>query len=413
MPTQRIKIGIGGTGSFANAMIPFFKVHPLVDEIVLADLIPERLQKAAAKFGISRTCSSIDELCKTDVDAIAIFAQRHLHGPLAIQCLGAGKHVYSAVPIASTLDKIQEIINIVKRTRLIYMMGETSYYYPSALYCRDRFRKGDFGDFVYGEAAYLHDMSHGFYGAFQHSGGPNWKKVAGFPPMFYPTHSVSMILSVTGARMTHVSCLGWKDRSDDGIFRIGTNLWGNEFSDQTALMRTSDGGMARINEFRRVGWLGKVSSIPMSLYGTKACYEETCGGQFWTGLKREELRDLKDLLECAHGPIPKSNRCLHEVLQRDFYGQFSKVHPVNRLPEEFRDMSAGHLGSHPFLVDDFVKAVVAKRLPPIHVWEAAKYCAPGLVAHESSKHNGEMMEIPDFGSPPQDWDLLDPNMVIQ
>ena len=36
------------------------------------------------------------------------------------------------------------------------MIGETSYYYPCALFCRDKFRQGAFGHVVYAEAEYLH-----------------------------------------------------------------------------------------------------------------------------------------------------------------------------------------------------------------------------------------------------------------
>lgn len=407
-----LKIGICGAGAFAEAFIPLFQAHPLVSETAIAELLPDRRERVAGKFGVRRTYASHEELCQSDVDAIAIFAQRHLHGPLTIQALQAGKHVYCAVPIASSLEEIREVADAVAATRLIYMNGETSYYYPHTIYCRDRYRKGDFGHFVYGEGAYLHDMSHGFYQAFQHTGGADWKKVAGFPPMFYPTHSTSMIVSVTGARMTHVSCFGYEDREDDGIFRRGGNHWDNPFSNQSALMRTSDGGMVRINEFRRVGWRGVSSSNPLSIYGTKASFEENSMGQFWTGLEESEMEDVSELLNCARNHIPQEDEKWHDVLQKDFNSLFSKVHPVHRLPSQYEGLRNGHLGSHQFLVDDFVKAAVTKKLPPVHVWEAAKYCVPGLIAHESALRGGELLEIPDFGEPPADWELLDPEEEI-
>ena len=145
-----IKLGVVGTG-FASAFIPLFQAHPLVDEVVLAELIPDRLRETARKFRISRTFASHDELCRSDVDAIALFTNRHLHGPHALQALRAGKHVYSAVPMASSLEEVQAIIDQVDKSGLIYMTGETSYYYPSTIYCRNRFRKGDFGSIVYGQ----------------------------------------------------------------------------------------------------------------------------------------------------------------------------------------------------------------------------------------------------------------------
>jgi len=229
--------------------------------------------------------------------------------------------------------------------------------------------------------------------------------------MYYPTHSVSMILSVTGARATHVSCLGWVDPHDDGIFRVGGNLWDNPYSNQTALMRTSDGGMCRINEFRRVGWAGG-NSVHMSLFGTKACFEEQANAQVWVELDRKIKMDLSEQLACSPSRPIRTDQDLHEALQAEFFMGVAPVHPVDRLPATFRGLPNGHYGSHQFLVDDFVKAVSWGQLPPNHAWNAARYCIPGLVAHESSKRNGEMLEIPDFGDPPADWPILDPNRSL-
>ncbi len=402
-----IRIGVCGTGAFARSFIPLFQAHPWVDEVVLADLLPERLAEQAAQFGIQRTFSSLDALCESNVDAIALFTQRHLHGPQTLQALAAGKHVYCAVPIAQSEEEIRAIVAAVAETRLIYMTGETSYYYPATIYCRNRFQQGDFGDFVYGEGQYYHDMAHGFYEAYQHSGGTDWKRVAGIPPMHYPTHSVSMILSVTGAHVTSVSCLGFADRHEDGIFRAGGNLWDNPFSNQSALMRTSDGGMVRINEFRRVGWKGR-SSVQMSMFGTEGCYQEQANAQAWVTLA-DGPSDLTELLTTTNLPVA-SEAGVHDAVLQEFHMSVSPVHPVARLPREFVGLRNGHLGSHQFLADDFVKAVGTNTLPPNHAWAAARYCLPGLIAHQSSLQAGEMVPVPDLGDPPADWALLDPTI---
>ena len=411
-----IRVGICGLGQFSSSFIPLFMAHPGVEDVVVADVVPERVEKRKAQFGVERGYGSLEELLEADIDAVVLLTQRHLHGPQAIQVLESGKHLYCAVPIGQSVEEIRRITDLVKERRLIYMMGETSYYYPSTIYCRERHRRGEFGDIFYGEAQYFHDMSHGFYDAFKHSGGNEWKKVAGIPPMFYPTHSISMILSVTGSYVTHVSCMGWVDKSDDGVFQKGANLWDNVFSNETALMRTADGAMCRINEFRRIGWSG-ASSVHMSLYGTKGCYEQQAGAQVWTGLSPSDLTDLTELLACRPGPHPSGTRPdnrkeedpakLPEILKNSEFLGVSKVHPLHRLPETFKGLRNGHYGAHYFLVDDFVKAVLTGKLPPVHAWAAARYTIPGLVAHESAKAGGVLLEVPDLGDPPADWELLD------
>lgn len=401
-----LKIGVCGCGAFGECFIPLFKAHPRVDDVILADSLPDRVKNLADKFDLRHTVDSLDALCRTDVDAIVLMTQRQLHGLQSVQALRAGKHVYSAVPIAQTVEEVRAIVEEVEKSRLIFMTGETSYYYPTTIYCRQRYRKGDFGQFVYGEGNYYHDMDH-FYASFQRSGGENWKQIAGIPPMHYPTHSTSMILSVTGARATSVSCLGFEDRHDDGIFRKGANLWDNVFSNETALMRTSDGGMMRMNEFRRIGLAG-VQSVQMSLYGTAGCFEEQANAQCFAD-KEKNIVDLREMLTCGKIEITEQRDDIDEEVMQDFHQGVSQVHPVSRLPKEFLGKKNGHFGSHQFLVDDFVKAVAANALPPNHVWASARYCIPGLVAHQSACQGGKQLDIPDLGDPPADWEMLHPD----
>ena len=391
-----IKIGICGTGAFARCFIPLFKAHPEVSEIVLCDLKTDLLKQQAENFSVSKTCPSLDELCQTDVDAIAIITQHHLHGPQAVQALRAGKHVYSAVPSAITMDEIAELVKAVEETGHIYMIGETSYYYPCAIYCRDRFRKGDFGHVVYAEAEYYHDYSHGMYEVHQRRHGAQWKQHYGMPPMFYPTHSVSLVVSVTGAHATHVSGQGFVDRHEDELYARPDNVWGNPFSNESALCKMSDGSTARFNEFRRVGHPGRVG---MRMYGTDGTYESQSGSEVWATRTRGDCVDLSAELACKGVPAGQIDAEMGQITSEDgTHLSVSRVHPVHLLPKEFVGLPNGHNGSHQFLVHEFVMACVNGEQPANDVWQAARYLTPGLIAHESAMRGGELMEAPDFGN---------------
>ena len=430
-----IKLGICGLNEFGRHFTPVFKAHPMVDEVVLSDLRKDALEKSAKDFSIPRTVGSFDELLKTDVDAVALFTQRWAHGPMAVKALRAGKHVYSAVPAASTLEELSELIRAVDETGLVYAMGETSYYRPQTIYCRKRFASGDFGDFVYGEGQYHHDMEHGFYLPYKVTNGDAWKKFASCPPMLYPTHSVSHVLGVTFRKMTEVACFGRKDIHPDGIFKKDVSAWGNEFSDESGLFRTSDGGMARINEFRRSG----AGESRMTIIGTIGAYEEQHKTAVWTAWKRlednpkngvfdydnaqkmrvrveEDLSAMRrfdmvkddgiEISEANLGALPR------EYLGRKHLGACEQ-HPVERLPKEFVGLHNGHCGSHQFLVVDFLEAIRTGKLAPNNVWFSARLNAPGIVAHESAMRGGELMKIPDFGVPPESAVYMDPLSVLR
>ncbi len=382
-----IKIAMVGTGAFARSFIPLFKVHPWVDEVALCDLDATKLEQASREYGLSKTYPSLDPVCDSDVDAAVIITQNWLHAPQAVQALRAGKHVYSAVPTGITVDEIQTLVRTVEETGLIYMLGETSYYRAEDVYCRQRAAAGDFGHIVYAEAEYYHDFSHGLYEVFQHRGGERWREFAGGPPMHYPTHSTSQIVSVTGAHMTHVACFGFVDRADDGIFQADANRWGNVFSDETALFKMSDGSSCRINEFRRVGHPGceRLSQV----IGTEASFEANAAGRRWLTKDRRQTIDLDEMLRS--GDVTVDGATFHGV---------ASVHDVSRLPREFAALPTGHGGSHQFLADDFVRACVNRAQPPNNVWRAARYALPGIVAHESAVQRGVLLAVPDFGDPP-------------
>ncbi|SVC24402.1 uncharacterized protein METZ01_LOCUS277256, partial [marine metagenome] len=224
-------------------------------------------------------------------------------------------------------------------------------------------------------------------------GGERWREFAGKPPMYYPTHSTSQIVSVTGARMTHVSCQGYVDQVDDGIYVADANPWQNEYSNETALFKMSDGSMCRINEFRRIGHPG---TVRMALFGTEGSFEHNTAGARWVAKHRGDMIDLDDALACQGVSIKRNSGEAMDVITASDGTHLgaSSVHPVERLPKEFIGLSNGHAGSHQFLVDDFVKACVSGKTPSNNVWEAARYAIPGVIAHDSSMRNGELLEIP-------------------
>lgn len=392
-----ITVGICGVGAFADCFIPLFKAHPEVRRVVLCDLDATKLAQKAEKFSIADTCPSLDELCQSDVDAVAIFSQNTYHGPQSVQALRAGKHVYSAVPSAITLDEMAALVRAVTETGRTYMIGETSYYYPCTIYCRDRYRAGDFGHVVYTEGEYYHDFDHGLYDVYRWRYGAEWEKYAGMPPLLYPTHSTSMLVSVTGAHVTHVSALGFVDRHADGLFTPAANLWGNTFSNESVLCRMSDGSIGRINEFRRIGHPG---TVRLSMYGTEGSYEEQHESKLW--VTKHGSTDVTADLACAAIPQRLADGLMAQVTSADgTHLGSSRVHPVHLLPQEFLGLPNEHEGSHQFLVHEFVTACVNRQTPANNVWQAARYLIPGLVAHESALAGGQLMEVPDFGDAPR------------
>lgn len=391
---KQLRVGVIGGGQFSSSFIPLFQAHPFVDEVALVELDPERRARVASEFSIATTFASLSDFWQSDFDAVAIFTPRWTHAQIALEALANGRHVYTAVPMGLTSKEISDLVAAASTSGLTYFMAETSYYYPAVVFARQKFTSGELGRFVYGEGEYLHDMSHGFNEAYAANGGDNWKATASFPPMLYSTHSVSAVLSITGASATAVTCIGLKDTATDGIFDPEVSLWRNDQSNQIALFETSDGGVLRIAELRRVGTAPLEPTVRMSIFGTEGSFEQQVGYASWAtksdfDIVTQQISTFSDV----ENPLSIKPGFASEGL---WDGGFAKVHDRSQLPKEFLGLSNGHGGSHQFMVDDFVMDAVGEREAPMDVHDAARFTAPGIIAHESAHAGGIKLEIPNF-----------------
>jgi len=395
-------IGIVGAGQFAGQFSTLFDRHPGVSRVYVTDLLPERAEELRAEQDLDGVFPDFDSmLASDDVDAIAIFTQRWTHGSLVVQALRAGKHVYSAVPMAITEDEIAEIIDVVTETGLTYMMGETSYYNPATVYARGQLEKGAFGRVFYAEGDYVHDMDLGFYAAYAYSGGDEWKRTASYPPMLYPTHSIGGVLGALPTYAVSVSCIGVTDDRGDGVFDRETSMFDNDFSNATALFELAGGGSMRINEMRRVGYPSHIRESRFRFFGTEGSFEQLAEISVWQN--KEGVEDVSSLLATGRTLDADDATLAHVApeLRASFTSGHAAVHDITRLPDSFLGAPDGHEGSHHFLADDFVTAVMTGTIPPVNAWVAARFTLPGIVAHQSALHGGVRLPINDFGDAPK------------
>jgi hypothetical protein len=182
--------------------------------------------------------------------------------------------------------------------------------------------------------------------------------------MHYPTHSTGSMVSLMGAHMVSVSARGYRYPNDEW-FRKDT-IWKNEFSSEVALYTMSNGAIVRHMEGRRIGHPGYER---FRLFGSEGSFLSDVGGSKWTTREGWEALDLSE-----------ANETLPEALAADL---------------------GGHGGSHSYLVHEFVDSCARERLPRINVWEAARYVAPGIIAHQSALRDGEPMTVPDWGDAPE------------
>ena len=129
----------------------------------------------------------------------------------------------------------------------------------------------------------------------------------------------------------------------------------------------SNGSVGRVIEGRRVGHPGREALY--RIIGTKASLEINLKGAIWTDVRKNYSVKI-DTREKLPSPLHKYRK-------------------------------SGHGGSHPRLVHEFVSAISENRQPKINAWQAARYVAVGIAAHESALQGGKLIQVPDWGDGPE------------
>ena len=371
--SRKVRIGIAGGGNFGCS----FQWHEHPDCIVQAvtDLLPDRRKRLMQTYRCTRSYDSLEEMVQaSDIDAVGVFTDGPLHTQHVEQAMRHGKHVISAVPAAwGTLEDCLFLRDTVEKYGLTYMLCETGYYQPEVIAARELYRQGAFGDLFYCESEYQHP---GLKVLYVREGKKTWRY--GMAPMHYPTHNTAKFISVTGERLTHVSCYGWGDGSES----LRDNPYGNPFWNESALFRTDRGHSFRLTIWwegaflgaQRAQWIGS----RMSLFMQQANGQEPV-------VVRAGPEVTEDSVGYAVGKASKETFVVPEYWKSDL------------LPEPLRHPS-GHWNSHCFLTHEFIDALVHDRKPAIDVDEALAYTVPGITAHESALRDGERLQVPDLGA---------------
>ncbi|MEP7367988.1 MAG: Gfo/Idh/MocA family oxidoreductase, partial [Acidobacteriota bacterium] len=366
---RRLRIGIVG-GGFGTSF--FFHEHPNSTVAAVADLRPDRRARLQQTYSCPTVYNSLTDLLKDrTIEAVALFTPAPNHVRHALECFAAGKHVLSAVPAATSLDDCARLKEAVTRTGLTYMMAETSHYQQLTISARNFYREGAFGHLYACESEYHHA---GLETLFFEGRERTWRY--GYPPMLYPTHCTAHLVSVTGERLTSVTCIGWGD--GDPILR--DNAYNNPFWNETALFQTNRGTSFRV----AVWWKGAHRGTERAQYfGDKMSFFFAHPNGLgpatvrWTNLKEKDS-----------GGFDRQGSVLEPYQEKKWWS-------TDLLPAPLRHNS-GHEGSHTFITHEFVTAVLAQRKPTVNINEALAYTAPGIVAHASALKGGEQMKIPSF-----------------
>jgi predicted dehydrogenase len=375
MPQDRIRVAVVGLG-FGAEFVPIYLDHPDVESVALCDADPERLRGTAERFGVRKRFTDAEEVMQSEeIDAVHLISGIPDHAGQTLAALKAGKHCACTVPMATSIEDLQAIVDLERKTGLNYMMMETAVHTRQFLHARELRDRGEFGRIQFLRGAHYQDME---------GWPPYW---AGLPPMWYATHAVSPLLALAETRAVKVHCFGSGEMREELRRR-----YGNPYPVETAIYQLASPGLCA-EVTRSLFHCARPYMESFTVYGENACYEwqmedeppvlfrmsPVVPGQARTQTaERPEAPDRADLLPPSVG----------RFTERFVYGEDER-----HLSFE---QGGGHHGSHPHMVHEFVRSIVERRRPWIGAVTAANWTAAGICAHESAMAGGREVVVPEF-----------------
>ena len=379
MKKDKISLAVVGLG-FGHAFVPIYQQHPDVNEVTVCDMDSDRLRQCSVDHSIKKSTINFTEVLNDpDIDAVHLVSDIPSHAEQTLAVLKAGKHCACTVPMALSIEDLQAIVDLQKKTNLKYMMMETQVYGREFLYVQDMHRKGEFGHIQFLRGAHYQDME---------NWPPYW---AGLPPMWYATHAISPLLFLAETYARKVHCTG------SGYLRPELQKqYNNPFPIETAIFELArDEVPLSMEVTRSLFHSARAYSESFNVYGEDAAFE---WGQRWSDnpvvfrlsglgekdgprVAKEESVSIPDYADRLPSEIAPFTGVINDTTPQD--------HPA-------RLHGGGHGGSHPHMVHEFVRSIIEDRTPTLDVVKSAQITAAGICAHESAMNNGREIIIPRF-----------------
>lgn len=367
---KQITVVIVGMG-FGKEFIPIYQQHPAIKRVGICTRNRATLDALKEKFNLDEDLlfTNYEDVPKRDdVDAIHIVTPVPEHAKMTLASLNAGKHTACTIPMAMTVEDCKAIVEAKRKAGKVYMMMETALYTREFLYGLNLAETGQLGRIQFVRGSHIQDMSMEGWDEY-------WK---GFPPMLNGTHAISPLLRINNTKAATVVCHGSGKLSDDLAKR-----YGSPFAVETATFTLKNSDVVA-EATRSLFDVVRQYRESYDVYGTKMSFE-------WEQLQDEEHVIFDGGENARRLDVPDTDPLLIPEI-----AHFTKREKIDDPNHVSFLQGAGHGGSHPHLVQEFLAAIVEGRDSAVDAHIAANYTCAGICAHESAMKGGVRIDIPDF-----------------
>lgn len=145
-----LKVGVVGVGNIGSIHADVYKNNPKVELVAVCDIIPEKADAAAKKFGATAYYSvqaMLDAGIQLDACSVATKGEENGsdHYTPTIELLKAGIPVLGEKPISNVLEEAEEMAAVARAGRVPYAINLNHRFTPAALRAKEWIDAGRLG----------------------------------------------------------------------------------------------------------------------------------------------------------------------------------------------------------------------------------------------------------------------------
>lgn len=191
------RTGIIGCGGIANGKhMPTIAKMADVEMVAFCDIIRERAEEAAKKYGIpnAKVYTDYRELLKDpSIDNVRVLTQNRWHCQITVDALNAGKNVLCEKPMAITPEEAQKMIDARNASGKLLAIGYQHKFDADVTYVKAEAENGVFGEIYHAKCRVLRRRGVPTWGVFTSA------EESGAGPLFdIATHSLDALLYMMG-----------------------------------------------------------------------------------------------------------------------------------------------------------------------------------------------------------------------
>jgi hypothetical protein len=317
-------------------------------------------------------------VARDDLDLVIVATPWDWHVEMAVAAMKHGKHAAVEVPAATTLEDCWKLVDTSEKTRRHCIMLENCCYgYNETLILRMT-REGLFGDLLYGEGAYVHDLREELFSA---KGEGLWRRTAHTQRNgnLYPTHGLGPVANYMGIqrgdRFDYMVSVSTPQRGLDQYRKAhlpsSDPRWAERYVTgdmNTSIIKTANGLTITLKH-------DTVNPHPYDrinmIAGTKGVFADYPPRIYFDGQAGED--------EWASIDAWKEHQ-----------------HPLWKREGEIAKKLGGHGGMDYIMLYRLLQCMREGLVPDMDVYDAAAWSAPGPLSRASLASGSAPVKFPDF-----------------